>query len=590
MRQIILSILCGLAGLASDHTSCTAAELANLVPDSAAIYIEVPASTDVVDFLRGPTTRRLTEQLSSLPAVSKWSKSQQAAEIELLIKVLEAEWEMKWPDAFRLISEKGFAFAADPATDSAALLFRAQDQEALERIVMPMIETADLEARSRGQDQAFERSTYQDAAIFKAKDFALAIAGDLLLIVNKSDFGQEILDLRFSEDRENLAASESFQSAKSIDSPDAALTFFLDLDKVRGLDSEEKSFDRESNDVGRELILGGMSSLFPKAPFLTGELRREEMRFQARFTLPMDRQQAAKERGHFFGPEGRGSAPELIQTPGTILAISAYRDLAQMWQRAQELFPQHEFKKLKQADKGLSTLFGGRDFGEDVLGAIEPELQLVIAKQTFSEQAQTPEIKLPAIALVARVRNPELVRKEFRRNFINMIGFFNIAGAAKGQPQLEFEFRSIDNGELIKTEFVNPATADGSNDELIYNFTPAMAFTEDRMILSSRAALAESLAAQTTRQPSQQNGRGRVDNTRIRFDISETVDLLEQNRDKLVERAARKRDLTSEEAGLEFDQLITLLESISNLQASLSTTDSTLELTFEATLESAEAK
>ena len=57
---------------------------------------------------------------------------------------------------------------------------------------------------------------------------------------------------------------------------------------------------------------------------------------------------------------------------------------------------------MAEAESGLATFFGGRNFRDEILGNLQPGLQLVVARQQFPQAGVTPAIKLPAAAVVLR--------------------------------------------------------------------------------------------------------------------------------------------------------------------------------------------
>ena len=80
---------------------------------------------------------------------------------------------------------------------------------------------------------------------------------------------------------------------------------------------------------------------------------------------------------------------------------------------------------------------------------------------------------------------------ELRRIFQSLIGFLNIIGASKAQPQLDLDMDKGDGFQLITSEYV-PAVEDRDSREarINYNFSPSIAFVGDRFILASTKELA----------------------------------------------------------------------------------------------------
>ena len=88
-----------------------------------------------------------------------------------------------------------------------------------------------------------------------------------------------------------------------------------------------------------------------------------------------------------------------------------------MWRGRGDLFNEQMNEELAKADSGLTTLFGGKDFGEDILGAFRPETQVVVARQHFAKGQPTPDIQLPAFGLVAEMKDPEKMHRSCGAHF-----------------------------------------------------------------------------------------------------------------------------------------------------------------------------
>ena len=132
--------------------------------------------------------------------------------------------------------------------------------------------------------------------------------------------------------------------------------------------------------------------------------------------LPADPREIAKSREFYFGPEEPGSAASLA-AKGTLLTLSTYRDFASLWRHAPDLFDEGINAKLAEAESGLTTFFAGRNFRDEILGNLEPGLQLVVARQQFPQAGVTPAIKLPAAAAVFRMKEPANERGSSKSRF-----------------------------------------------------------------------------------------------------------------------------------------------------------------------------
>ena len=114
--------------------------------------------------------------------------------------------------------------------------------------------------------------------------------------------------------------------------------------------------------------------------------------------------------------------------------------MSAFWAAAPELFDDNINAKFAEANSSLTTLFSGRDFGDEVLGAARPEIRIVVARQTLPQDGlPAPDIKLPAFGVIFQLRDEAKMKRPLKVSFQSLIGFLNVAGAPQGQPPLELE-------------------------------------------------------------------------------------------------------------------------------------------------------
>ena len=166
-----------------------------------------------------------------------------------------------------------------------------------------------------------------------------------------------------------------------------------------------------------------------------------------------------------------------------------------MWLRAGDLFDEQINDGFAEADANLTTFFSGRDFGEEILGALTPQIGFIATRQDFSDTLPIPAIRLPQFALVLEMKNADQMTRELRRTFQSMIGFFNVLGAMEGRAQLEMNMDKLDNGaELITSTYIpEEDDAESTRADLIFNFSPSVGFAKERFVVASTDRLAREL-------------------------------------------------------------------------------------------------
>jgi hypothetical protein len=245
-------------------------------------------------------------------------------------------------------------------------------------------------------------------------------------------------------------------------------------------------------------------------------------------------------------------------------------------------------EELAKADSGLSTLFSGKDFGEDILGAFRPEVQIVVARQAFAEGQPAPAIKLPAFGWVAELKDPAMMQPELRRTFQNLIGFFNVVGAMNGQPQLELDVEKTGEAEFVTaTHLADPNAKDPGALKINYNFSPSIAFAGNRFVLASTKALAHSLAtASATKE--RPGDKAHIVNTDAVLHLDVLRHILADNRAQLVAQNMLAEGHTKDEAETAIDVLLKLVGWFDQLVLSLDTTPSELHATVNVSIKASD--
>jgi hypothetical protein len=335
-----------------------------------------------------------------------------------------------------------------------------------------------------------------------------------------------------------------------------------DLESLRNAGVAKELFQGTTDNPAAELILGGVFDALKHAPAVSATLNLEQ-NLQVRASLPFEGSWASKSRQFFYGQNLSGSGPEPLLPQNLVASLTTYRDVADWWLSKEDLFEESVIAQLAQADSQLSTIFSGMDFGEDVLGALQPRMQIVVTENTYAEKYQ-PDVKLPAFALVGKLKDPEKIQRKLKIAFQSVIGFANINLGMQGQPQLEMETETIDGAKISSAQYYYEAdTPDGL---MLFNFSPTVAFQDELVILASTRSLAVELA-QLGQQSGQADGGGSRErtesksNTHLKLDAKVLNEILEANLDSLVTQNMLTEGSTKEEA----EQAIQTMLSIINL-------------------------
>ncbi|QDU37532.1 hypothetical protein Mal4_18460 [Maioricimonas rarisocia] len=545
-----------------------------LLPDSTVLYAEMPRPAKLLGTI---LDHPLRSKIEALDAYEEAVGTDEFAEFQTVLGVIEAQIGMSWREAVEAVTENGITVAVDAESEGLAIIVDARDEESLRRVLETLMEIARSDARSKGNEDPYREKDYRGLTVYETKNGGFAVIGRKLVICNKKELGKYILDSHLDGGVETLAASARFQEARP--GPDAEPTAwgYVDIGFLRDAGAAQDLFKgRADNPVG-ELLLGGLLEALQDTPFATASLDIAEEGVTLAFSMPHDPAGVSEAREYWFGPEATGTANPLPEDAANLFALTTYRDLSQFWLRAGDLFDENILDGFAEADSNLTTLFSGRDFGEEILGAFSPQVQFIARRQEFGETGPRPAIRLPAFALVFEMRDPETTQGEMRRIFQSLIGFLNVVGAMNGQPQLELGMQQDNDVELVTASYLPEAGEEDADDARInFNFAPSVGFAGKRFIVSSTSGLARQLSG--SGDEDDRAAAATQANTAARLDVGELRTVLGENRSHLIAQNMLENGHTREEAEAEIGALEAIAGYFDDLSLQLVTAGERIEL------------
>ncbi|MFN5104204.1 MAG: hypothetical protein ACK5GJ_15535 [Planctomycetota bacterium] len=572
MRKILWIVLCSCFSmacldrmqfvLAQESQPQSVDEIADWLPETTVIFGRI---SPVNQWLDHP----LRESLMQTEAFKKLWRSPQALQLRSGMTVAELALGLKLDQLAKDLTEQGAYVAVDTKTKGAALLLHTKSQEWLDDYIDKALDFLRRDAKSKGNPDPVQSAEYRGIRGYKIQNGIFAAIGPWMLVTNQGDLAKAILDHRvdkiqgLSQARWYRQARESH--ASKTDSPSA--DFWIDMVSLREQMSNNDLFRGQAKDFGAELILGGILSVMANAQVMQGSVSVDAQGVSFEAQTPSKPEWFGEARQHYVGPDATGHAPNWPTIPGSIATLATYRDVAQMWLRAGDLFDQNVNEQLAQADNTLTTIFAGKDFGTDILGAIEPQLQLFAVEPQFAEGKLRPTIQLPSFGLVAKLRDPAKLQRELKRTFQSFIGFLNVAGAQEGQPQLELDTIQHQGVSIYTAQYIldeDRKYPDGL--PIQFNFSPTLAFYEDRMVLCSSVESAKSMVGQSAQGASDTKENVQ---TWLDADASAIQRVLQANSNPIIAQNMLEKGNTRLEAKREFDTLLLMLGLVKRLSMSM---------------------
>jgi hypothetical protein len=549
------------------------------LPPSTALYLEVPRPAELLSLI---FDHPLREKIESLEPYRAATNSQPYKRFLLARTVVEGQVEMPWREALETFLAHGLVLAVDRETEGTALVIHGKDEASMRLLRDKLIEFAKLDANP----DRLKQGSYRGIDVQQFDKIAFAAVGSRLFFTNQKELGKDILD-RMLDGGESLADQSGYRSARETQKKALLAWGYADVESLRDAGVARNVFFDQINQPVAELIFGGIQSSLQKTPHATASLAGDHSGLRLAVEMPHQADWVPDSRDYYFGPEGAGRARGLPDLPETLFALSTYRNFSEMWLRAGDLFNADVNDGIAQADANLTTLFAGRDFGEDILGSFEPEARFIAVRQGFDPGAPTPTIKLPAFAAIFELRDPDTMTRELRRTFQSLVGFLNVVGAMNGQHQLELGSEAVgSDGELVTATYVPEVGEEDSTDaKIVFNFSPSLGFVGDRCVVASSVPLARALIEHQESEP-----EGTDDNTRAKLHANVLRDVLADNRSQLVAQNMLEEGNTKEQAEANIDLLLQVIGYLRGANASLQTTDGTLrfQLSVEVTHESSE--
>lgn len=569
-------VLAAAGPAAADPAKKSAAEL---LPASTVVYVEVNQAGRLIDTL---LDHPVLQQLQQQPDFQKALESPDVEELQLAVKAVEEKLGTPWRKAISTLSGEGIYLGVELGTQGVVVLVRSQDEALLAKTRDTFVDLVREKTANNNQQDPIQVADYHGVTTYQIKDAYYATLGPWFVITNKSRVGQMIIDNALEADRPSLASDKQFQTALKQKQDGAQMWGYADLTIVRATGIAKSVLNKKSDNPAAELLFGGLLAAAPHAPFATFEAKATDNRLALSTAIPHNPKQIGKAREYYFGPEGKGAAPPLLEVKDTIFTLSTYRDFGLMWKQAPELFDDNVNAKFAEAESGLATIFSGRSFPDDILANLEPGMQLVVARQTFAKDDITPAIPLPATAVVFTMKKPEETARQFKITYQSLIGFLNVAGGMNNLEALEQDTEKLGKITLVSAKYLPPQKPEErASAGIHHNASPTVAFVGEKFILSSTRSLALEIAEQFAKaSPPASAGV----NTQLKLHGAALVASLADNRAQLVAQNQQDKGHSAAEAEKEIDLLMQLLAGLGEMSLSLTTTGETLRLSWELQL------
>ena len=549
---------------------------AQFMPESTVFFVEIKNPPALIDSILNHPVRK---KIDALDPVKEFYKSPEFLAVQFGEKYIQWQLGDSWDNLLKSLTDRGMYLAFDAKTQGTVIVFRSSDQTKLKRVAGALLGFVESQANDNGTPVPFKKSTYRGHSTAQFDEAIIARVNDWFLVSNKQALARQVADRIIDGDTDSsLAGNGSFSNAISGTqtrgaSSQSDLWAYANLETLRDAGVAKELFAGRTDQPFAELLVGGVLESLKSAKYASAQLNLDDQGISILVSTPFDKTTAAQDRAYFFGDDKDGQAPKPLLPENTIANVIAHRDIAKWWLSKESLFDESVIAGLAQADSQLSTMFAGLDFGEEVLGATQPGVQVVVTEQTFPEAYQ-PDVKLPSFAMVFRLKESELdIRRRFKIAYQSLLGIVNYSLAQEGNPQLEMATEKTTKGEIISATYL---LSDDDRKGLInYNFSPSIAFSGDYFVISSTKQLATELSQLAESADPEATV---ATNTLVTIDADELDNILKLNRESFIAQSMIENGQDRDAATEETDALLMIAQFFEQAKLELKVNPKSIDL------------
>ncbi len=551
------------------------------IPSDAIIAVELSRPKALLGLLAG---EEATEFITALPAYKEQASKPKFLEFLNLVSFVETELGTDWRTALAKLTGGGVTLAVCP-NDTVMLIVDAEDAEMLGRLHGMFLNIARSEAEKKGRQGSVASKQYGGvtAWTFDGKE-AHAIIGRRLVMANRPEGLKAILDMRAGAGGESLASDPAYRAARRQTQPGAVATVFADLKLLTQVPNIAGLLKQQGKNPLAALVFAGIIEAVSDSNWLALALHVENETLICRATV--DGKTIARTSPAAFAlpkDPDRGALPNLA-VPRRIAALTLYRDLHEFYAAKDDLFPERT-SGLIFFENMMGIFFSGRDLTNEVLAQTEPEIRLVVAEQQFDPTIGTPSVKLPAFALILRLRDEEEFDEVAEEAWQKAIGLVNFTRGQQAMPGLIIDRPMHRDVKLTVSYFSTAGIEDRTELAQRFNVRPTLAMPGNYLVLSSTDGLARDLVDTLKAEIEQAAKPLAQTHSLIEIEGGQLASILQANRETLVRGEMVKKGSTQQEAEGSIDVLITIAGLCESLKLNIGMDEGRTEASLEVKLD-----
>jgi len=550
------------------------------IPQDALISLELSRPRALLDLLAGDKT---IAAVTGLPVYQKQVSNPKLSEFLNLVRFLETTLETDWRTGLAKLTGGGITLAVCPE-DKVLLIVDAEDERMLERLHETFLNIARSEAEKQGRGDRVASTQYGGvtAWTFDGKE-AHAIIGRRLILANRPEGLKAVLEMRAKRGGVSLASKPAYRAAKRQAGSEPVATVFVDLKPIMQIPGFAKLLRGHNENPLPALAFAGIVEAVRDSNWLALGLHSEGSTLAIRASV--DGKTVAQTGPATFAlakAPGEGVLPNL-SVPRRIAALSLYRDLHQFYAAKDDLFPERT-SGLIFFENMMGIFFSGRDFTNEVLAETKPEIRLVVAEQEYDPAIGTPQVKLPAFAVILRLRNPKQFNEVAEEAWQKAVGLINFTRGQQAMAGLIIDRPVYADTMFTVAYFSTAQIEDKTRLDQRFNIRPAIAMPGEYLVLSSTDGLTRDLIDALDRESEMKAEPLADKHSLLEIEGGQLASVLEANREVLVRGDMVKKGTTREDSETGVDMLITLAKFVERIELSIGMNEGLTEARLETKL------
>lgn len=521
-----------------------------LLPAGTLAVLEVPQPEKILSFLFDPG---LVEAITQTDGFKQYKASGDYKQLVQVIRFLEMQLGVDWQTGLKKLLGDGITAAVLPG-GAFVLMVDAADGQLLSKLSNTILTFSGNQA-----SQPLASRDCQGTAIWTLKpDSHFAQLGSRLVFSNTSAGVEAMVKAHGQPPEGALVNAPHFQAAQKAAGSGQGATLYVDLQTLKQNPDIQQGLSKSTEPM-QALFFAPIREALLQANWLmlSAQGSGRQLTIQARADHPGTAGDASLDFAHPGGSDQ--GASEGIQVPGLVAGMSLYRDLFKFYSNKDRLFPERT-SSLIFFENMMGIFFSGRDLTDAVFAELKPDIQLVVAEQQYDAARGIPNPRLPAFALVFKLRHPDTFALVMEEAWQKAIGLINFTRGQQAQEGLIIDRPIHESIKFTTANFSRAAYAGQKTLPANFNFQPSLAVVKDYMIMSATDQLARDLIDALSKE-SDDSPRPVLagQHSRLTLRAAPILALLEANRDNLIRQNMLEKGHDRQQAEKEIGTLLFLL-------------------------------